>query len=143
MTVVKTAERRRERIKVTNYERPVVLANEDVAEGVYAASGAPAGSVSVSGVELTSAGSQYNKVNTYKVTIKNSGSEESTDWSVNISVTSGTATGAQVYNGWLASASLSGSTITITPGGGGAIPVGEKITVEVVVSYSSDSVEVK
>ena len=128
---------------MTNYEKPVILANEDVAEGVYAASGVTAGSVSVSGVELASAGNQNYKVNTYNVTIKNNEDVVSKDWSVNISVTSGTATGAQIYNGWQASASLNGSTITITPGGGGEIPAGGEITVEVVVSYSSDSVEVK
>lgn len=141
---------------MTNYEKPVVLANEDVAEGVYAASGAlvpeasaPAeiggggGSVSVSGVELSAAGNQWNRVNTYKVTITNNGNEDKADWSVTVSVTSGTATGAQIYNGWLASASQNGSTITITPGGGGAIGAGQSIVVEVVVSYSSDAIIVE
>lgn len=135
---------------MTNYEKPVVLANEDVAEGVYAASGAVVsipteaggGSVSVSGVELSAAGNQWNKVNTYNVTIANNGNEDKADWSVTVSVTSGTATGAQIYNGWLASASQNGSTITITPGGGGAIGAGQSIVVEVVVSYSSDAITV-
>lgn len=135
---------------MVNYEKPLVLANEEVAEGVYAASGAVApgeteagsSSVSVTGVELASAGDQWNKTNTYKVTIANNKNEELKDWSASISVTSGTATGAQVYNGWQASASLSGNTITITPGGGGAIGAGGSITVEVVVSYSSDSITV-
>lgn len=141
---------------MTNYEKPVVLANEDVAEGVYAASGAvvpeasaPAeigggsGSASVTGVELTSAGNEYYKVNTYNVTITNNGNEDKADWSVTVSVTSGTASGAQIYNSWLASASLNGSTITITPGGGGAIGAGQSIVVEVVVSYSSDAIIVE
>lgn len=136
---------------MTNYEKPVVLANEDVAEGVYAASGAVVsvpteaggGSVSVSGVELSEVGNQWNKANTYKVTIANSGNEDMADWSVTVSVTSGTATGAQIYNGWLASASLNGSTITITPGGGGAIGAGQSIVVEVVVKYSSDAIIVE
>lgn len=35
--------RRRERIRVLNYDKPVVLPNEDMAEGVYAASGAVSG----------------------------------------------------------------------------------------------------
>lgn len=137
---------------MTNYEKPVVLANEDVAEGVYAASGAVVpeaevvgggGSASVTGVELASAGNEYYKVNTYKVTIANSGNEELKDWTASVSVTSGTATAAQIYNGWLASASLNGSTITITPGGGGAIGAGQSIVVEVVVSYSSDAITVE
>ena len=136
---------------MTNFEKPVVLANEDVAEGVYAASGAVVsapteaggGSVSVSGVELSAAGNQWNKVNTYNVTITNNGNEDKADWSVTVSVTSGTATGAQIYNGWLASASLNGSTITITPGGGGAIGAGQSIVIELVVSYSSDAIMVE
>ncbi len=137
-----------------NYEKPVILANEELAEGVYAASGTvdgggdssgggASGTASVSSVELITAGDQWNKVNTYNVTINNSGNTELTDWSASVSVTSGTATAAQIYNGWQASASLSGNTITITPGGGGAIAAGSSITVSVVVSYSSDSVTVE
>lgn len=142
---------------MVNYERPLAVANEEVSEGVYAASGAAApgsaeasaptenggGSASVTGVELSAAGGQWNKVNTYNVTIANGGNEELKDWTATVSVTSGTATVAQVYNGWLASASLSGNTITIKPGGGGAIAAGSSITVEVVVSYSGDSIAVE
>lgn len=133
------------------YKKPVVLVNEELAEGVYAASGAApsdppvsggAGSASVSNVALKSEGNIYYRVNTYTVTIQNSGSEELASWSVFVSVTSGVATEAKVDNGWLASASLSGSTITITPGGGGAIPGNGSIDVDVVVSYSSDSITV-
>ena len=130
------------------YKKPVVLLNEELSEGVYAASGdtqdAPgaSGGVSVTSVKLTEEGNEYNKVNKYTVTITNSGSDEAADWAVSLAVTSGTATNAVIYNGWMASASLSGSTITITPGGGGAIPSGGSISVEVVVSYSSNSVTV-
>lgn len=137
-----------------NYEKPVILVNEELAEGVYAASGAvsgggdssdggASGGVTVSSVELSAAGDQWNKVNTYKVTIENPGNAELADWSASVSVTSGTASAATIYNGWLASASLNGSTITVRPGGGGAIPAGGSITVEVVVSYTSDSVTVE
>lgn len=130
-----------------NYEKPVILANEDMAEGVYAASGAQiaggSDSVSVSGVSMESEGNQYYKVNTYNVKIRNSGQVDSADWSVDVSVISGTASDVTTYNGWLASASLSGNTITIRPGAGGMIAAGQEITVEIVVSYSSDSVEVK
>lgn len=133
------------------YVRPIVLASEDLAEGVYAASGAVSaggsssgtGSASVSAIELISEGNQWNKVNIYKVTIANTGSEDSAEWSVSVSVTLGTATGATVYNNWLASASLNGSKITITPGGGGTITAGGSIDVEVVVSYEGDVVIVK
>ena len=128
-----------------NYEKPMILVNEELAEGVYAASGvlSGAGIASVSDVALTQEGNQWNKVNTYTVTITNTGSENLTDWSVSISVTSGTATSATVYNGWLAAASLSGNKITITPGGGGVIKAGDSIDVEVVVAYSSDSITVQ
>ena len=129
------------------YEKPMILVNEELAEGVYAASGALGGadtaSASVSDVKLTQEGNQYNKVNTYTVTITNSGNEELTNWSVSITVASGTATNATVYNGWLAAASLSGNKITITPGGGGTISAGSSIDVEVVVTYSSDSITVQ
>lgn len=128
-----------------NYEKPLILTNEELAEGVYAASGSSvaAGAAFVSGVELTSAGNEYYKVNVYKVTVSNSGSQDLTEWSVALSVTSGTATDAKVYNGWQASASLSGNKISIRPGEGGTIPSGGSIDVEVVVEYSSDSISVQ
>ena len=132
------------------YEKPVVIVNEELAEGIYTASGdsdiVDAGvtkdSISVSSVKEKSVGDQWNKTNTYAVTIKNSGNAESKDWSATITVSQGTPTVAQVYNTWQASASLSGNTITITPGGGGAIAAGSSIEVEVVVSYSSSSINV-
>ncbi|MCH5187058.1 MAG: hypothetical protein J1F63_01545 [Oscillospiraceae bacterium] len=134
---------------MVNYEKPLVFENEELAEGVYAASGSTggganpgAGGVYVLGVSLISEGNQYNKVNIYEVTIKNDGSTEQTDWTVHLMVTSGTAVGAQVYNGYLASASLNGNTITVKPGAGGAVPAEGSITVEVVVSYSSNSITV-
>ena len=134
-----------------SYVKPVILANDELAEGVYAASGAVdgggestgSGGVSVSSVELKTAGNEYYRVNTYDVKIENSGSTESSDWSAKVSVTSGTASKAETYNGWLASVSLNGNTITITPGGGGAIPAGGSVTVEVVVFYNGDSVTVE
>ncbi len=135
-----------------NYEKPLVVENEEAAEGIYAASGAvvpgPAedageGTATVSAVERIAEGTVWNKVDTYKVTIRNTGNEELRDWTVSVSVTSGTATAAQIYNGWQASASLNGTTITITPGGGGAIGAGGSIAVEVVVSYSSDAITVE
>ena len=127
-----------------NYEKPVILTTEGLAEGVYAASGSKEpGSAKVSSVKLTQEGNQWNKVNTYKVTIQNTGNEDLTEWSVSISVTAGTASSATIYNGWLASASLNGSKITITPGGGGTIVANGSIDVEVVVGYSSDSLTVQ
>lgn len=134
-----------------NYEKPVLLVNEELAEGVYAASGAVgettdgsgAAAVSVSGVETTSTGNQWYKVNTYSVTVQNTGNEAAADWSASVSVTAGTADSASTYDTGLANVSLSGSTITITPGERGTIPAGGKIAVTVVVNYSSDSVTVK
>ena len=123
------------------YEKPSVLMNEELAEGVYAASGAvdggsdEPGSVSVTSTKQTGFGHEYNKVNTYAVTITNSTNEEATDWSVTFALEEANPQSAVIYNNWLASASLSGRTVTITPGGGGAISAGGSIEVEVVVTY--------
>lgn len=131
------------------YERPVVLANEDLAEGVYAASGAVAdsgsgsASVSVSNVEETSTGNQWYKVNVYTVTVGNSGGETAENWSASVSITAGTVDSVSTYDPGLAGVSLSGDKITITPGERGSIPAGGSIQVSVVVSYSSDSVTVQ
>ena len=132
------------------YEKPVVLVNEELAEGIYTASGdnesvntgVTKNAISVDSVREKTVGNEWYKTNTYGVTIKNSGSTESKDWSVTVTVRQGTATGAQVYDGNTASASLSGNTITITPGSGGAIAAGSSIEVEVVVNYSSNSIKV-
>ena len=131
-------------------EKPVVLVNEELAEGIYTASGdnesvntgVTKNAISVDSVREKTVGNEWYKTNTYGVTIKNSGSTESKDWSVTVTVSQGTATGAQVYDGNTASASLSGNTITITPGSGGAIAAGSSIEVEVVVNYSSNSIKV-
>lgn len=133
--------RRKGEKPMKKYVKPMVLVNEELAEGVYAASGTgTSGGVSVSSIDLTSQGNQYNKVNTYKVIISNGGTEAAADWIVELKVKAGVATNAQIYNSWCASASLSGDKITITPGGGGSISAGGTLEVEVVVSYSSDSV---
>lgn len=135
-----------------NYEKPMVLSNEDVAEGVYAASGAvdsseagtAGGAASVSKVELTQPGNEYYRVNTYDITIKNNGSEDLTGWSASVSVTSGTATGATTYNTWLASVSYGNGVITITPGQGQTvIGASQEIKVSVAVSYSGDGITVE
>lgn len=107
---------RKDGYRMKKYERPVVLVNEELAEGIYTASGdsgsvdtgATKDSISVSSVKEKSVGDQWNKTNTYGVTIKNSGSAESKDWSVTITVSRGAPTGAQVYNTWQASASRVG-----------------------------------
>lgn len=132
-----------------SYKKPLVFANEELAEGVYAASGAndagndsPTEGVAVTNVKLTTPGNPNYKVNVYTVTIRNFGNEAVSDWKATVSVTSGVATYAQVYSNWTASASLKGTTITITPGGGGTIPANGTIDVEVVVSYSTDSIEI-
>ncbi len=131
-----------------DYIKPMVLVNEELTEGIYTASGDNSGGaagtgVSVSGVRLDSEGHEYYKVNSYTVTVANSGSENMTDWKVNLSVASGHATNAQIYNSYQASASLSGDTITITPGEGGTIAAGSAIEIQLVVSYDSDFVEVR
>lgn len=132
------------------YEKPIVLVNSELSEGVFAASGVtgpvgPTGSsggASVSSVTMTKPGNPNYKYNTYNVVIKNDSDKELTDWTAALNVSSGAATNAQIYNGWQAGASLNGGAITITPGGGGTIPPGGEITVEVVVGYDGDGVEI-
>lgn len=135
-----------------NYEKPIVLSNEDIAEGIYAASGAVDSSgagasgsaASVSKVTLSSSGNEYYKVNTYEVTVKNSGSEDLAGWAASVTVTSGTVTAVTSYNTWLATAEHAGSVITIRPGNGGTIiGAGQEISVTLAVSYSSDAVAVE
>lgn len=129
-----------------NYEKPVVVPNDETAEGVYAASGAVdsgVDTVAVSDIELVTPGNEYYKTNVYRVTICNYSNEEKKDWSVNIKVVSGNATEAKTYNGWLARVSLSGNTVTITPSDGGALDAGKAISVEVVISYDSGSITVE
>ena len=129
-----------------SYKKPLVLANEELAEGVYAASGDDNNEpnkdgVVVTDVKLTTPGNEYYKVHVFTVTIHNYGNTAVKDWKATVNVTSGVATNAQVYNGDLASASLSGTAITITPGAGGGIPANGSINVEVVVSFSSSDVK--
>lgn len=133
-----------------NYEKPIVLTNEDLAEGVYAASGAVSGggvaggsgTVAVSSVETDSVGNQWYKVNVYKVTITNFGSESSADWSVSISVTSGSAVSVSTYGDYV-NVSLSGKKITISAGANANIGAGQSIECYVVVNYDSDSITVQ
>ena len=127
-----------------SYVKPIVLANEELAEGVYAASGSVvegSGSASVSGIELTTPGNEYWKVNQYTVTIQNTGNEALVDWSVSVNVTSGTATEVTTYSAHAVNVSLAGSKITITPSSEqGTIAAGGSLAVSVVVTFSSDSI---
>lgn len=127
----------------TIYEKPIVLANEELSEGVYAASGAQAatGPVSISEIREKSLGNQWNKVNQYWVKVSNSGNEVAKGWSVTISVTSGVAKKAYTYDTGAATATLLGNVITLTCGGRGIDP-NSSTDIEVVVEYSSDSVTV-
>ncbi len=122
------------------YERPVVLANEELAEGVYAASGSSA--VEVDEIELTGAGNPYYQVNTYKVVLRNNEDQEITDWSASLSVTEGTATGVGTYSGWFANVALNGNQIVISPSGNGSFAAGGKVEVQITVNYDGDSVKV-
>ena len=127
------------------YKKPVVLLNEELSEGVYAASGDVGGSAAGSGgvkasVKLTSQGNEYYKVNGYEVTISNDGNEPATDWSVTLHVT-GTATGLTSYDSNF-SISLDGDTITITPVQWADIPAGGSKSVSFALSYSGASIDV-
>lgn len=118
------------------YERPMVFVNEELAEGIYAASGAGTSSDITYDVGVIR---QWNNTKVYNVTVKSSSAEEVSLWTVSLKVVEGTAINAQVYNNWLASASLQGDTITITPGGGGSVSADKSVTFEMQVDYSSDS----
>ncbi len=127
-----------------SYIRPVILANEELSEGVYAASGAveSTGGVSVSDVVQTGWGNPDYKNNKYKVTIVNSGNEALKDWSASISVVSGTVDSVIIYNGWFASASADGDKIVITSGPGGEIAAGGSLDIDVDVFYKGDSISI-
>lgn len=122
------------------YEKPMIIKVEDVAESVYMASGTAGGGSTGNGISYTVAlmqpGDQYNKVNKYKVIISNNSDSDASDWKVELTVT-GSASSAQIYNVWFASATLNGNKITITPGGGGTIEAGKALTVEMVVNYDT------
>lgn len=123
-----------------SYEKPVILANEELAEGVYAASGA--GSVSVSSVVLTASGNEWYPVNTYTVTVTNMGSEGTADWSVSIPVVSGTVKEVGTYSGWFAKVSYNGSSIVITPYGG-EFAGGSSTEVQITVKYDGTPVKIE
>lgn len=128
------------------YVKPIVLVNEELAEGIYAASGNPAQSeqpaaskgVSAS-VEVTN-NDTWNKVIYLNVTITNNGSEVAKDWSVALNVT-GTATNLTSYDSNYR-ITLSGNTITIVPVQWGDIPAGGSKTVGFNVSYSGASITI-
>lgn len=134
------------------YEKPIILLNEELSEGVYAASGAvspsgpsgPSGpSASGGGVSATvnvSNNDTWNKVIDFTVTIQNNGSETATDWSVSLHVT-GTPISLTNYDSNY-KATLSGNTITITPVQWGDISVGGSKTVGLKLSYSGDSISI-
>lgn len=127
------------------YEKPFVLVRADLFEGVYLASGATAGGISYS-VSQTEWGSEYYPVNKYTLTVTNDSDQSVSDWTVHLSISSGTVTKVQIYNGWIASADFSSSQITVKPGGGGAIEAGDSLAIELVVSYSgckADDVKIK
>lgn len=127
------------------YEKPMIIKVEDVAESVYMASGATGGSSAGNGISYTvsvkSQGNEWYKVNTYQVIISNHSENDASEWKVELTV-SGSASNAQIDNSYVASATLNGNKITITPGQGGAIKAGEALTVDVTVYYDTESITV-
>lgn len=125
------------------YEKPVVIIQEGFSEGVYLASGADAGSGSQADVTYTTRMEDaWGGVKYCYVTVTNHTDKEKNDWQV-VLTAEGTMTGAQIYNGWLAAAAVDGNKITVTPGGGGAIAAGASLELQVVVSFSGDTIVVK
>lgn len=126
-----------------HYERPVVIIQEGYAEGVYLASGADTGSDNASEVTYTTRMEDaWSGVKYCYVTVTNNTDAEKADWQV-VLTAEGTMTGAQIYNGWLASAAVDGNKITVTPGGGGVLAAGASVEIQVVVNYSGDTITVK
>lgn len=124
-----------------SYSKPQFIVEESSAEGVYMASGVTETEKISTSVTQTSSGNQWYTVSTFDVTITNNTEENLTDWSCTLNVT-GTATSAQIYDSWTASASLDNGKIRITPGGGGQIAAKSSITVQVVVGYSGSGVSI-
>ena len=146
-----TAVRRQDRLyileregkQMRHYEKPVVMIQEGFAEGVYLASGADAGNGGASDVTYTTRMEDaWSGVKYCYVTVTNATDAEKADWQI-VLTAEGTLTGAQIYNGWLASAAVDGSKITVTPGGGGVLAAGASVEIQVVVNYSGDTIVVK
>lgn len=129
------------------YNKPVVLLNEELSEGVYAASGNPGGGASSGGATVTVTpgntwGNPGNYTSQFKVTVTNTGTEKIANLEVKLYVT-GTIIEFRPYNGSLI-ASLNGNTITIVSdqwGNGNAAP-GGSVSIEFQIDHSSATVSI-
>lgn len=94
-----------------NYEKPIILANNELSEGVFAASGAVAGGNGTLSVSVSVASTDGNKTCYFGGAVTNNSSETISDWNIQLSFDGAVAT-ASVSN---CNVSISGNTITITP----------------------------
>ncbi|MCD7717013.1 MAG: hypothetical protein LUI39_11275 [Lachnospiraceae bacterium] len=97
---------------IDTYSKPLILADSELAEGVYTSSGS--GSVGYS-IKLESDWGDGGKV--YRLDIDTQSLTTSDSWSITLTISGGTVTGISVYDGRL-TGTLSGSTITISGTGG-------------------------
>ncbi|MCC8104796.1 MAG: hypothetical protein LIO99_02045 [Clostridiales bacterium] len=94
------------------YRKPLILAENELAEGVYTASGS--GSVGYS-IKLESDWGDGGKY--YRLYIDTQSLTTSDTWSITLTISGGTASSIRLDDGRL-TATLNGSTITITGTGG-------------------------
>lgn len=113
----------------------MIFVNEELAEGIYAASGAGTDGDITYSIDLmgTSNLDYISQEYTYNVTIKNNSAEEASSWTVLLKVVEGMALDVKGYDNLKVSVSLRGDIITVTPGRVGSIPANGSITVEMVV----------
>lgn len=120
------------------YEKPIVLVNDELFEGVFAASGAVAGGNVALSVSASIAGSNGSDTCYLTGKVTNNTAADVKDWRVQLTF-NGTITSATVYN---CNASINGSVLTITPAqdynrtiaAGGFAELGGAITGKTVLS---------
>jgi hypothetical protein len=120
-----------------HYEKPMILFNEQLTEGVYTASGA--GGVSYT-LTAGDPGSEWYRVARYTIKITNTSSETLNKWSVVLNVTSQNAASLEVYDGRY-TGQLSGNQIVIS--GQDNLGAGSSTQFDFVVGYEGSGVTVR
>jgi hypothetical protein len=119
------------------YTKPMILFNEQLAEGVYTASGAGGVSYILTAGEP---GNQWYTTAAYSIRVVNNTAETVNGWKVVLTVTSQNATGLSVYDGRY-SGKLSGNQIIIS--GQDSLASGGETQFGFAVSYSGSGVTVQ
>lgn len=125
-----------------NYEKPMILANEELAEGVYAASGSSGSGDGALIVEATITSNDGSSTCYFSGTVQNTSANDVSSWSATL-VFDGPVSTATVWN---CNTAISGSTIIITPqegswnetiAAGGKVDFGGQVTGAKVLSLVS------